>query len=342
MTMIDAALMRGGTSRGVVLFLDDLAPAGERRDRQACALIGATTVDGLGGGSPVTNKVVLVATATSAGADLDYIVGNVSPDHASVDWSGTCGNMTSAVLPYAGIVGMLSRAPDAGPFMLRNLATGGLVEVEVLGGCTAWPTDGVEVRLTTAFLDPGGAVLGRTLPTGRPRDVVEVDGELFDFTLVDVTHPYLFLYRDQVVGERDLEAASTEARIERIRGTVCVALGRCAEPREAAAVSPAVPRVILLDRESSEGADVTVHAVSMGRAIGSIPVTSALAIAAALRIDGTVLGESHRPGPPEVRVGGPTGSITVEAVVDDTGRVLRAAVERTTRLLMRGQISLRS
>jgi 2-methylaconitate cis-trans-isomerase PrpF len=335
---VEVALMRGGTSRGVVLELKDLAPAGLVRDEQARALIGRSPVDGLGGGTPITNKVVLVGPSGSAAADLDYIVGNISSDGATVDWSGTCGNMTSVVLPFAGSKGLIERAPDTGVFVLRNLATDGLVEVTVAAGNEAWPVDATEVRLTTAFLEPGGAVLERTLPSGNPRDEVEVDGERFEFSLIDVTHPYLFLRYEQVVGDRELADAETEARIESIRGTVCVGLGLCDAPEKAATTTPAVPRVVLVHAETDPGADVRIDAISMGRAITSVPVTAALNIAAARGIEGTVLGGRHQDGALQVVVEGPTGSLAAEALVDADGKVLSASVDRTARALMVGRV----
>lgn len=328
------ALVRGGTSRGVVLGLGDLAPPGPQRDQQALALIGTSPIDGLGGGTPVTNKVVLVAPSTHEGADIDYIVGNVAADGSTVDWSGTCGNMTSAVLPFAGSSGLVRREPGSGPFLLHNLATGGLVEVAV--HAPTWPVDDRAISMTTAYLEPGGAVLGSTLPSGGPRGVVKVGTETFDFTLVDVTHPYLLLPFEQVVGDRDLQAPSTQSRIEHIRGCVCVAVGLCDSPEEAAVSSPAVPRVLLVHETSQHWSDVRITAISMGWPIESVPVTAALSVAAARGIAGTLVTD-RAAGSGTVRavVAGPAGSLTVESVVAD-GLVVRASVDRTARVLLRG------
>ena len=335
--VLDATLMRGGTSRGIVLDLDVAPVAGAGRDDLARGLIGRTPVAGLGGGTPITNKVVLVGAGQSPEAELDYQVGNVSADGQTVDWSGTCGNMTSAVVPYAYLRGAVGCPAGDQPYRLRNLSTGGLVEVTVSGGEPALADEGADLRLTTSFLDPGGAVLGRTLPTGNPRDVVQVDGVAFDFSLVDVTHPYLFLSDRQVVGDGRLEDPRIQARIELIRGQVCVRLGLCAVPDEARVALAAVPRVVLVHAPPGDGADVRITAISMGQPITSVPVTAALTLAAARGIAGTIVG-GRRAGTGAVLVAGPAGTLGARAVVDQAGRVRSASVERTARVLMRGRV----
>lgn len=326
------AIMRGGTSRGVVLNLQVAPEPGPHRDELALKLIGRTPVEGLGGGSPVTNKVVLVGTSSSDSVDLDYIVGNVSSEGTTVDWSGTCGNMTSAVLPFACVTGMSARS--RGSFRLRNLATDGLVDVTVADDSPAATEEGAEVRLSTSFLNPAGLVLGQALPTGRPRDVIEVGGESFDFTLLDVTHPYLFLSYEQVIGHRALEEATTRARVESIRGHVCVQLGLCAHPADAASSLAAVPRVVLVHERPGSEASVQITAVSMGRFITSVPVTAALSLAAARLMRGTIVAGAGA----DLVVAGPTGSLRASADVDPTGHVHSVSVERTARMLLRGHI----
>ena len=337
MSAVDLAVMRGGTSRGVVLSLDAAPSEGPERDALARALIGRTPVDGLGGGTPITSKVVLVGAAASADTDLEYIVGNVSSNGENVDWSGTCGNMTSAVVPFACVLGIGDLVTSPGPFRLRNLATNGFVEVRVTGDGASLEDEGAEVALTTSFLDPGGAVLGQTLPTGNARDAVEVDGQRVDFSLVDVTHPYLFLDYDQVVGDGHVDDAATRARIERIRGSVCVGLGLCGSVDEARSDSAAVPRAVLLHAVPEDGVDVRITAISMGQPISSVPVTAALGLAAACGIDGTILSGRQRAGAISIVVAGPAGRLVAQAVVEAGGRVLAASVERTARVLMRGR-----
>jgi 2-methylaconitate cis-trans-isomerase PrpF len=332
---VDLAIMRGGTSRGPVLRFEAAPPEGSERDNFACALIGRTPLDGLGGGTPTTNKLVLVRQAQNGDADLEYIVGNIGPTGGTVDWSGTCGNMTAAVVPYAAISGMLPPGGDEQRFRLRNLATDGLVDVTVRDA-RSLGTPGSHVVLHTSYLDPGGAVLGSVLPTGQPRDLIEVDGEKIDCTILDVTHPYLLLRHDQVVGEGNVDDPAIRKRIERIRGTVAVRLGRCGDAGAARDVSAAVPRAILVHPDCEPGVDLRVTAVSMGQAIRSVPVTAAMSLAAASRMDCTLVANGRNDSVDGLCVAGPDASIHAWATVDASGRIAHTSVDRTARCLMLG------
>jgi 2-methylaconitate cis-trans-isomerase PrpF len=334
---VELAIMRGGTSRGPVLRFDAAPPEGSARDDFARSLIGSTPVDGLGGGTATTSKVVLVGQPQNGDdVDLEYVVGNLSPTGGAVDWAGTCGNMTAAVIPYATMSGLLALRGDDQRFRLRNLATAGLVDVTV-HDLRSLDRPGAEVPLTTSYVEPGGAVLGATLPTGNPRDVLEFDGEAIDFTIIDVTHPYLFLRYDQVVGYEDVDNEAIAERIERIRGAVCVLLGLCDDANTARQVSAAVPRAVLVHAEPERGVDVRITAVSMGQAIGSVPVSAAMSIAAASGIGGTLIGDKARADPDGgIRVAGPAASIRAWAAGDGSGHVACASVDRTARCLMRG------
>ena len=332
---VELAIMRGGTSRGPVLRFEAAPPEGPERDDFARSLTGRTLADGLGGGTPTTSKIVLVRQSQDGGVDLDYVVGNLAPAGGAVDWAGTCGNMTAAVVPYAALSGLLTRRDDR-QFRLRNLATAGLIDVTV---SDPWSLDcrGAEVRLTTSYLDPGGAVLGTTLPTGNPRDVMEVDGGAIDYTIIDITHPYLFLRYNQVVGHGNVDDTAIAKRIERIRGAVCVRLGLCGDADAAGQVSAAVPRAVLVHAEPGQDVDVRITAVSMGEAIGSVPVSAAMSIAAASGIDGTLISDQAPAGREGgICIAGPAAGIRARATVDGSGRVACASVDRTARCLMSG------
>lgn len=329
--------MRGGTSRGPVLRAEDAPEAGAERDSFALSLVGRSMVDGLGGGTPTTSKVVLVQPGRTPGVDFEYIVGNLAPEAGTVDWSGTCGNMTAAVVPYAAGSGLLPDDHIGGNrFRLRNLATDGLVDVTVADPASLLA--GEEVRLTTSYLSPGGAVLRTTLPSGRAQDVIGVEGKQIAFTLIDVTHPYLFIRYEQVVGRSErVSDRATLDRVERIRAAVCVELGLVRDAASAAQLSASVPRVVLIHQALPAGADLYVTAVSMGHAIASVPVTAAMSLAAAARIPGTLVAEMAGAGSAAgLCIAGPKGTIRAQAVVDGSGVVTSASADRTARRLLEG------
>src|ERR671910_577577 len=96
--------MRGGTSRGPFFLERDLPSDPQARDRVLLAAMGSPhqlQVDGVGGGDPLTSKVAIIGAPTHPLADVDYLFAQVSIDRAFVDLSPNCGNMLSAVGPFA-------------------------------------------------------------------------------------------------------------------------------------------------------------------------------------------------------------------------------------------------
>lgn len=328
-------VMRGGTSRGPVVRLADLPGEGAERDRIVLSLIGRgrSQLDGLGGGTPTTSKVVLVSeTSEHPDADVDYLVANVVVGKDLVDYTGTCGNMTATVQLYLASQGL---RPASGTCVLRNLSTGQLIRSDLLDP----PTAGDDVRVRTEYLDPGASILDRVLPTGHPLDLIAIAGGEFRASVVDVAHPYLFLDESEV-----LQAASGEPGelVEQIRGEVSRLLGFVNDASDAANVAPSVPRVILV-RGFPEPEVLEVQAYSMGHPVDIVPVTSALCAAAAIQIPGTLLHEARPKGvqrDPRLRVRAAASEVIVQADVDANGAVHSAAVERTARIILDGVVRL--
>src|SRR5215831_4647149 len=103
---IPAVYMRGGTSKGVFFVATDLPAAAALRDRILLRVIGSPDrygkhIDGMGGATSSTSKVVLVAKSAREDSDVDYLFGAVAIDRPVIDWSGNCGNLTAAVAPFA-------------------------------------------------------------------------------------------------------------------------------------------------------------------------------------------------------------------------------------------------
>ena len=119
---IPAVYMRGGTSKGVFFIASDLPADPTARDRILLRVIGSPDrygkhIDGLGGATSSTSKVVLLAKSTRADCDVDYLFGAVAIDQPVIDWSGNCGNLSSAVGPFA-ISSGLVEAPRDGMAMV--------------------------------------------------------------------------------------------------------------------------------------------------------------------------------------------------------------------------------
>ncbi|MEV0623643.1 PrpF domain-containing protein [Nonomuraea sp. NPDC050404] len=349
---IPAVLMRGGTSKGLFLHARDLPPPGPARDALILDLMGSPDpmqIDGLGGTHSSTSKVIVVEPGRD-GDDVCYWFAQVGIDQPIVDWSGNCGNLTTAVGPFAIDEGLVAAVEPVTRVHLRNGNTGVriLAEVPVRDGRSR--TEGEHhipgVRrpgapVVTRYLDPGPG-----LPTGCPSQ--ELGTQPVEVTILDITHPYVFA-RAEALGVdlarsspgRLNEDAALLARLEQVRGEAAVAMGRAASPDTASRESPIVPRIMLVGEPADQGHHLRALGVSMGRIHHTLPMTGALCLAAAVRLPGTVpaavaagvTGE-------EVRIKHPKGVVGVLADVDPSGRppVRSVGVTRTARRLMSGMV----
>src|SRR6185436_6478890 len=103
---IPAVYMRGGTSKGVFFHAADLPADRAKRDAILLRTMGSPDpygkqIDGMGAATSSTSKVVIISKSSRADSDVDYLFGQVAIDRALIDWSGNCGNLTSAVGPFA-------------------------------------------------------------------------------------------------------------------------------------------------------------------------------------------------------------------------------------------------
>lgn len=336
MSAVPFTLMRGGSSRGPVVLASDLPSDPAERDDLLVRLIGrgAAQLDGVGGGAPTTSKVVVVAPAVDdPGVDIHYQVGNVVVGKDLIDFAGTCGNMTSTAALYALEHGWPSKA-DPAFYVLRNLSTGQRIENVVAVAPTHSP--GAPAEVSTRFLDPAGSCSTGALPTGLPREQLQVAAGSFDTSIVDVAHPYLFLDEEQVRAAAMARAEPLVDLVERLRSVASVRLGAVDRPEDAAELSPAVPRAVLVRGYRDDGA-LEIVAVSMGTVIGSVPVTAALCAAAAARIPGTLLHRPGHAGTGPLRVVGETSEVQASAAVTTDGDVSWASVDRTARTIAEGR-----
>jgi 2-methylaconitate cis-trans-isomerase PrpF len=321
------------------LLADSLPEEQAARDAAVVRLVGGEQVqtDGLGGGNPTTCKVVVVKPVPNdtAGLILDYCVGNIVIGNHAVDWRGTCGNMTATVPLYA-LEEHIIPASWHGPLRLRNTSTGGMIETFIAGMGLHEP--GQEAVVTTRYLDPAGAVLGFLLPTGAGIDRISSGSSVYQASLVDVTHPYLFLLYEEVVGNGDVRNPDTLKLIERLRAEMCVRLGLAASPDDAARSSPAVPRIVLVHQKELDDNSLRISAISMGQPIATVPVTAAMCLAAACQIPSTLLARksADHSGEGKLTVISPGARLSASAAVGANGNLASVSVDRTARTIMRG------
>jgi len=101
---IPCAYIRGGTSKALFLHEKDIPPPGLLRDTVLKRLIGSPDdqqIDGMGGGKTHTSKIAIIGPPSQEDADVDFTFAQVSIDHDNVSYGGNCGNISSAVGPFA-------------------------------------------------------------------------------------------------------------------------------------------------------------------------------------------------------------------------------------------------
>ena len=372
---VPAVFMRGGTSKGLFFHAEELPNDPAARDQLLLAALGSPDpfgrqLDGMGGGISSLSKAAIIGAPTRSGADVDYTFAQVAVDRPVVDYGANCGNLSSAVGPFAVDQGRCPR-PD-GPALVRihNTNTGRLIHAlfAVRDGCAETRGElaipgvagtGAPIRLD--FLDPGGASTGQLLPTGRPVDEVELEGAgRFRLSLVDAANPVAFvaageLGLDGTEAPDELEARpQVMAVLDRLRRRAGVLMGLAAAPGDVPLANPKIavlcpPRPFTtLDGGlvTAGDQDVGVRMLSMERAHRAVPVTGALCLAVACRIRGTVaqaVASAPATGGGPVRVGNPSGVVQVAAEVTETAegwRAESASLYRTARALMRGEVAV--
>ncbi|MGO2025931.1 MAG: PrpF domain-containing protein, partial [Brevibacterium aurantiacum] len=326
-------------------------------------------LDGMGGGISSLSKVMVVSASTRAGVDLDYTFGQVSVAEAVVDYSGNCGNLSSGVVPFALLTEIISAADGWHVFRLYNTNTGKLVDVglTVVDGQAAVAGDfeltgvsGTGAPIELIYPDPAGSRTSGILPSGVASESIDVDGRMFNVSMVDAALPVVIVPSSAISLNGDESPESIDANrpsmlmIEELRRKAAVRMGLCETPEAAPQVVPKVAVVTsqkpttLLDGTSlgASDSDIVVRMISMGQTHKAVPGTGAMCLAAAAQIPGTIVhgiiarSEHSVPGP-EVRLGTPSGVVTASAVWDEKAKTVTAtSLFRTARVLMVGKVAV--
>lgn len=382
---VPATYMRGGTSKGVFFRLQDLPPSvqqpGAARDRFLMRVIGspdpyAAQIDGMGGATSSTSKTVIVSKSTQPGHDVDYLYGQVSIDKAFVDWSGNCGNLSTAAGAYAIHAGLVdpSRVPANGICVVRiwqaNIQKTIIAHVPVSNGQVQetgdFELDGVTfpaAEIVLEFMDPSddGEGAGSMFPTGNLLDDLEVPGiGTLKATMITAGIPTVFVNAAEIgytgTELRDAINGSPEAlkKFETIRVAGALRMGLIKKAEEAATrqhtpkvafVAPARDYVASSGKKvSASDIDLNVRALSMGKLHHAMMGTCAVAIGTAAAIPGTLVNLAAGGGKREaVRFGHPSGTLRVGAAAEQVNgewTVKKAIMSRSARVLMEGFVRI--
>jgi methylitaconate Delta-isomerase len=354
---IRCVVMRGGTSRGVIVERDALPADEDQRNVVVAQMFGAGSagqIDGLGGGLPNTSKVAVVGPSADDAADVDYLFGQVSVQNASVDFSGTCGNMASAVGLYAVEEGYTSGSADPGHVRIRDVGTGQILACDILDAAAdefangGLPGTGTAVALDLAGMQ--GATTGSVLPTGQAtQDLPLPDGRLIPASIIDVGNVMSFVPAEALgltgyETAEEIEASAAMKDLADLRAATAVALGWCATPEEWLESASRLPFVATVAPPQSGDTDIAVRMYAVGRIHRSIAVTAVAATGAAASIDGITVAQTAKlqlePGAERLlRLAHPGGTAVISVIAGAPGSpAANLRYPRTARRLMAGSL----
>ncbi|MEI6317686.1 MAG: PrpF domain-containing protein [Pseudomonadota bacterium] len=376
---LPAVFMRGGTSKALMLHRHDLPAAQADWVPIFLRAMGSPDpngrqLDGMGGGLSSVSKVCVLSRSSRPDADIDYTFAQVMVKDAHVDYSGNCGNMSSAVGPFAVDEGLVDAADGEATVRIYNTNTDKIIHstFPVHGGQAVERGElaipgvagtGAPIRLD--FLSPGGASTGRLLPTGRVLDQVEVPGlGQVEVSMVDAANACVLLSASslgltglEMPGDLEADPVTME-RLSAIRLQASVAMGlaRTIEEARSRTVVPFVgflappqdARTLSGDLLAADAVDLTARMISNGQPHRALPLTASLCIAVAASIEGTVAWRAARraaggaaaPGA-AMRLSMPSGVLTVGAEVESRAgqwTALRGSFYRTARRLFDGTV----
>jgi hypothetical protein len=372
---IPAVYMRGGTSKAIFFHENHLPKDPVIRNRVIMAAYGSPDpnkqqVDGMGGATSSTSKVAIISSSKDPYYDVNYNFGQVSINKSTIGTQGNCGNISSAVGPFAIDEGMVYAEEPITQVRIYQVNTRKLIlaDVPVKNGVYNdegdYAIDGIPGtggKITLHFVDPGGSVTGRLLPTSHVKDMIEVpDIGTINISIVDAANPVIFV-RAENLGLRGTEIYEIDGnseimkKFEAIRSRGAVMLGMASSPEEASEISQDVPKVAFVSKArdymtvtgniiQKSAIDIVSRIISMEILHKTYAVTGAICTAGAAKIEGTIVNEmliDSAYKAKEVRLGHPGGVITIGVAMEKKGEEFaykEALVNRTARRLMDGYV----
>lgn len=370
---IPAVYMRGGTSKAVFFHENHLPKNPKVRDRVIQAVYGSPDpnkrqIDGMGGAVSTTSKVAIISPSKDPDYDVEYNFGQVSIDKPLIDYQGNCGNISSAVAPFAVDEGLVKAEEPVTRVRIYQVNTQKLIVAEIPvkngryneeGDYTVDGVPGTGGKITLRFFDPGGSITGNLLPTGNTTDIIDVPGMgKTTVSIVDAANPLVFIRAKDLglIGTEIYEIDAGDdirAKLEAIRSRAAVMIGLASTPEEAMETSQAVPKIAFVSEAQGyktvtgsvvlkDEIDFVARIMSMGTLHKAYAVTGAVCTAGAAKIEGTVVYEMVKDiNRKNIRMGHPGGIIEVQPKIEKKGNVYNyaeAMLGRTARRLMEGHV----
>lgn len=371
---VRCVLMRGGTSKALFFHEADVPPPGPARDRLLKRAMGTPDVlqiDGMGGSRLVTSKVAIIRRSDRADADVDYTFAQVDVDRDLVGYDANCGNISSAVAPFAIDEGLVAVTEPVTTVRIHNTNTGTLLvsrvqvrggKSRVLGDCAIAGVPGTGAEILMDYTDTIGAKTGKLLPTGSVVDTLTLqDGRCIEVSVVDAATPCVFIAASSLGltgSELPPGISADRALIEtigEIQGRAGAQIGlyqawdQVHLPGLPLAVIVAPPAdYVDVNRAQVAAADCDLRArlVFLGKCHDSMAGTGSMCTAAASRIPGTLVHQAvgeRGASASTLRIGHPLGVMEVKVVAQAGATPALTTFEalgltRTARRLMAGTV----
>ena len=363
--------MRGGTSKAVIFHKEDLPADESKWDEIFLKVMGTPDVkqiDGMGGTVSSTSKIAIISKSDRPDADVDYTFRQVDIVAPTVGKNANCGNISSAVGPYAVDEGLVKAVEPITVVRVFNTNTKKLIEehvrvkdghADVYGDAAIKGVPGTGSPINMFFLNPGGAATGKLLPTGNKKDVIDVpDYGKIEVSMIDCSNPTVFI-RAKNLGIKGTELTELNSNkkvmehIERIRCIAAEKMGIVAQWEDARTKSTSIPKVVFIsepqdyvdmDKNQVKAADmdICVRAISVGAVHKAYPITVTICTGAAAFLQGTIVNEiaKHKEGQKTIFIGHSSG-VTDVTMEMDGDKVIKGGVLRTARRIMDGCVYVR-
>ncbi len=363
--------MRGGTSKAVFFHEKDLPEDKSLWDDIFLKVMGTPDVkqiDGMGGTVSSTSKIAIIAPSNKPGVDVKYTFRQVDIVIPRVDGSANCGNISSAVGPFAIDEGLVPAVEPITVVRVLNTNTNKIIEEHVRvedghamvhGNEVIQGVPGTGSRIDMYFEDPAGSKTGKLFPTGQKKEVFDVPGYgPAEVTVLDCSNPMVFIKASDlgIKGSELTELNQNKdvmEHIERIRGIAAVKCGFVEKWEDARTKSTSAPKVSIVsapqdyinmdgNEVKADTMDLCCRAISVGALHKAYPMTVAVGTGAAARIPGTIVNEIVKPAPDQdiIRLGHASGVTEVDVKMGGE-KVIKGGVTRTARRIMDGWVYVR-
>ncbi|MDN3426692.1 PrpF domain-containing protein [Microbacterium sp. APC 3898] len=360
---VPIAVMRGGTSKGIFINYSEMPEDRMLWDNFLLDIMGSPDqrqIDGLGGGNSLTSKAAIIKKSGMKEIDVEYTFAQVSIENQLVDFKGNCGNISSAVGPYAIEQGLVAAVEPVTVVRIFNTNTQKVIiaEVEVDNGrvktdgqCSIPGVPGTGSPIYLSFTDAQGAVTGKLFPSGNPIDLLDTKKGPLEVSIIDVANPLVFV-KAQDVGLTGSElphefTVEKLAELEEIRSAaaeICL----FSTKEEATVKSPAVPKLTIIAppenyldinhvERKADDMDCRIRMMSMQKPHQALAITGAICTTAGAFLTDTILNDVIQVENTVLRLGHPSGII--ETKVDlIAGHIGNIKVVRTARLILEGYV----